>query len=387
MGVSAPVGIGRRLRWQIDRKNSSFMLATWAMTVAAVGWGAWEARHGGGADTAAYFVCLASITLSILLTTFDSPVENAVISLIFVGFPLMAIASALVPPDAGYFGQTLRFCFTAVVAVIVGASYAAKGLRKDTVDKDKAYSQLFLWHLGVVLVFVLASSLTSAPSSPGSARQLSNGLVITPVKVATGQLSLPFVLGDRCYIVSQYGSLAEIDLNRGEVTASIGLPEPNTLELGLEGYGVEGGRGLPHQALFYGDPGGKVQFAYPFPLEVKKDGKAVTDWSNYIWVDVTLPLPPGYSFAEWRLGEEPVGEAISLRDPGPGVFILEFGDSIVDRTPPPNPTSVKEIKTITPDGEASFNLNADWHWAVVAGENRVLISTFFGYLYIVTRVR
>ena len=58
MGVSAPVGIGRRLRWQIDRKNSSFMLATWAMTVAAVGWGAWEARHGGGADTAAYFVCL-----------------------------------------------------------------------------------------------------------------------------------------------------------------------------------------------------------------------------------------------------------------------------------------------------------------------------------------
>lgn len=387
MGVSAPVGTSRHLRWQIDRKNRFFRSASCALTVMAVGRGAWLVRSRGGADTAAYFVCLASITLSILLSTFDSPAVNAVIGLIFVGFPLMAIASALVPPAVGYFGQTLQFCFGAVVAVIVGASFAAKGLRKDTVDKDKAFSQLFLWHLGVALVFVLATSLISAPSSPDSARRLSNGLVVTPVRVAAGRLSLPFVLGDRCYVVSQYGSLAEIDLNKGEVTASMGLPEPNTLELGLEGYGVEGQRGLPHQALFYGDPGGKVQFAYPFPLEVKKDGKTVTDWSNYIWVDVTLPLPLGHSSAEWRLGEEPAGEAISLRDPGPGVHILEFGDSIVDRTPPPDPVSAKEIKAITPDGETSFNLHADWHWAVVAGENRVLIATFFGYLYIVTRLR
>ena len=240
----------------------------------------------------------------------DSSVENAVIGLIFVGFPLMAIASALVPPDAGYLGQTLRFCFTAVIAVIVGASFGAKALRKEAVDKDKVFSQLLLWQLGVVLVFVVASSLTS-PQSPDSARRLSNGLVVTPVRVDSGLLSLPFVIGDRCYVVSQYGSLAEIDLIEGEVTARTGLPQPNTSDLGLEGLGVEGQRGLPHRALFYRDLSGKVQFAYPYPLKVERDGKTVTDWSNYVWVDFTLPLPPVHPAAEWRLGEEPVGGTMS----------------------------------------------------------------------------
>ena len=60
MGVSASVGTIRRLRWQIDRKNPSFRQASWALAALAVARGAWLVRSGRGADTGAYFVCLAS---------------------------------------------------------------------------------------------------------------------------------------------------------------------------------------------------------------------------------------------------------------------------------------------------------------------------------------
>lgn len=99
------MGVRRLPRLRIDRKNGSFVLATWALTAATVGWGAWKARHGGGAGTGAYFVCLTSIAISFLLATFESPVEHAVIGLIFAGFPVMAVASYAVPPDAGYFAR------------------------------------------------------------------------------------------------------------------------------------------------------------------------------------------------------------------------------------------------------------------------------------------
>lgn len=357
-----------------------------ALTVLAVARGAWTTTQRGGNDTVTYLVSLASIALSILLTTFDSPVENAVTSLIFIGFPAMAAASALVPPSVGYFGQTVQFCFLAVIAMITGASYAAKGLRRETVDKDRAFSNLFVWQGAVVLFVVVASGFASSAPVPNAAWRLSNGLVVKPVSVGGGPVSQPFVIGDRCYVVDYSLGLTEVDLRRGEVTARMRPPHPKPPNLGAEGAEPVRQEGLPHLALFYGDKSAKVQFAYPYPLKVEKDSEIVEDRSRYIWIDVSLPLPYENSVANWRIGQEPDGETISTLDPGPDVHIVTLGDCYIDRTRVSS--SAKWVNTVTPDGESSLYLgHSDWEWVVAAGDNQALICTDSGKLFIVTRPR